>query len=132
MYVVIREAPTPPTFLAMSIGGHFKGKDPTVPVATLQAKWVPVAQVIYVGKAGAGAAGRRGLRKRLDEYRQFGAGRPVGHYGGRYVWQLADSADLHVAWLATPERDAAQVERELLAEFIALHGARPFANLLGG
>ena len=44
-YLVYRESLDPPTFVARSPAGHFKGRDPTVPVATLAAKWVASAQL---------------------------------------------------------------------------------------
>lgn len=47
-------------FREVSSGGHFKGRDPTVAVATLQAVWVPGAPAVYVGKAEA-------LRRRPSE-----------------------------------------------------------------
>jgi hypothetical protein len=32
--------------MAMSTGGHFKGKNPTVDIMKLDKKWVPNAQII--------------------------------------------------------------------------------------
>jgi hypothetical protein len=117
VYAVLRTSGDAPTFTAESPAGRFKGKDPAVAV-----------EVLYIGKATLGTTGKRGLAKRLDEYRRFGAGEPVGHWGGRAVWQLADRAALLVAWNVT-EEDPAVVEARMLGDFRERYGVLPFANL---
>ncbi|MFA1701652.1 hypothetical protein ACDT10_01910 [Mycobacterium intracellulare] len=131
VYVVVRPSDEPPTFLDVSPAGHFKGRDPTVPVAELAALWVPGARVVYIGKAALGTTGRRGLRKRLDEFRRFGSGAPIGHSGGRRIWQLADHAELLVGWRVADDIDAAKIETAMIAAFRAHHGRLPFANMRG-
>jgi hypothetical protein len=84
VYVVIRTEIGPPSFLKKSIGGWFKGKDPTVPAQALTADWVDGAEVVYIGKADE-------LRRRLGQFAKFGAGEAIGHWGGRLIWQLANS-----------------------------------------
>lgn len=128
VYVVLQPEPVKSVFLARSTAGHFKGKDPTVEAATLAAKWVEGAEFIYVGKADARKRGG-GLRERIREYQRFGAGEAVGHTGGAYIWQLADSASLLVAWRATGlEETPTAVEAAMIDAFRQRHGALPFAN----
>lgn len=130
VYAVLRESDDPPHFLTRSTGGWFKRKDPTVPVSVLRGKWVDGAIVLYIGKADVGRSGRRGLKKRLGELLDFGAGRPIGHKGGRYLWQVGGSSEFEVCWREdlTPRAS----EKALIAEFKGAHGAaRPFANLIG-
>lgn len=129
VYVVVRPSDEPPTFLDVSPAGHFKGKDPTELVADLQRLWVSGTRIVYIGKANAGSTGKRGIRKRLDEYRRFGAGEPIGHSGGRRIWQLADHDALLVGWRVTADDDAKTIETKMIADFRAHHGSLPFANM---
>lgn len=130
VYVIVRDKQTPPTFLLTSVGGFFKGKNPTVAVDELQSKWVTGTPVVYIGKAG-GDVSRATLKSRLWQYMQFGQGKDIGHWGGRYIWQLDDNKDLNV-WWKTTDRDAETVECELLNEFIKDYIRLPYANLKMG
>ena len=122
VYAVIRPTTDPPTFLNRSRGGHFKGQDPTVDIAVLDANWVDGAETLNIGKADV-------LRRRLGEYRDYGNGKAVAHRGGRYIWQLADAGELLICWSVTTD-DPRVVERGLIFDFVAAHGHRPFANLV--
>jgi hypothetical protein len=127
VYVVYRPAISRPAFSDGNPGGRFKGKDPTVAVSELQRNWVVGTNVMYIGKANS-------ARRRLTQFARFGAGdSKVGHWGGRYIWQLADYAEQLVAWHAISWGEEARAyEKRLFAHFAALHGgARPFANLTG-
>ncbi|MDF3282222.1 MULTISPECIES: hypothetical protein [unclassified Gordonia (in: high G+C Gram-positive bacteria)] len=128
VYVVVRGTDEPPVFLDVSPAGHWKGRDPTELVDALQDRWVPESRVLYIGKANVGTSGRRGLRRRLDEYRRYGSGEPVAHSGGRRIWQLADHADLLVAWRETPDADAAAIESSMILAFAEHYGRLPYAN----
>lgn len=135
VYVIVRTAAAAPAWTHPGTGGRFKGQNPSVPAARLEAEWVPDAQVIYIGKASRRKAGgaNDGLRKRLEEYSRFGAGEPIGHWGGRLIWQLADVDKLLVGWHAVSWTETArEYETRLMARFAELHrGRRPFANLTG-
>lgn len=128
VYAVLRPSGTAPTFLESSPAGRFKGKDPSVSPDVLASNWVDGVDVVYIGQASVSDTGGRGLKKRLDEYRRFGSGAPIGHWGGRYIWQLTDSDRLLVAWNVTKE-DATTVESRMLRDFIDRYGKLPFANL---
>jgi hypothetical protein len=123
IYLVVRDPSRPPEFTAQSQGGHFKGRDPTVPIATLEANWVPGSAVLYIGKASVS------LRRRLGRYLKFGAGHPVGHKGGRFIWQLADCDQLLFCWQPTGSLSAGKEESRLLQDFEEQYGCLPFANL---
>lgn len=60
VYVIVRDGLRAPEFRPTSPAGWFRGKDPTVPDAKLQAAWVEEVEVVYVGKATGGRGGRRG------------------------------------------------------------------------
>lgn len=121
VYVVTYNAESPVAFSERSCGGWFKGKDPSVTVDALTANWVDGAEVVYIGKADQ-------LRRRLTQYADFGAEKPVGHWGGRLIWQLPAIDRLIVGWKETPGRIPVEVEAELIASFRKIHGKSPFAN----
>jgi hypothetical protein len=119
VYVITYNGPI--SFADRSCGAWFKGKSPSVSRDALIANWVDGVEVVYIGKADH-------LRRRLRQYADFGAGKPVGHWGGRLIWQLPSVDALLVAWKETPGRVPAAVESELIAAFRKAHGKPPFAN----
>lgn len=129
VYFIVKPSGFQPKFLAEGTGGHFKGRNPNVTLDELRANWIEDEEILYIGKAGGGSTNAT-LRKRLRQYMQFGEGKPIGHWGGRYIWQLADSRNLIVKWLPLPDSDPILVESQLIQDFRNTHqGRRPFANL---
>jgi hypothetical protein len=72
VYVITYSGGNPISFAERSCGGWFKGKDPTVPREALIANWVDGAEVVHIGKADQ-------LKRRLTQFADFGAGKPIGH-----------------------------------------------------
>jgi hypothetical protein len=127
VYVILRESAVPPAFLEQSIAGIFKGVDSTVEVPVLEASWVDDTPVVYIGKAGWGTK-QDGIRRRLSQYRRHGAGKAVGHRGGEYIWQLADSAQLLACWKTTADDEVQPLETAMIDAFESRFGRWPFAN----
>ena len=129
IYFVLKYV-VPPEFLSTSVGGHFKGKDPTVDLQKLKSKWVDNTLVVYIGQAG-GRDSKETLFDRLKTYMSFGNGNPVGHWGGRYIWQLKNNRKLNICWKPVTDDDPERVEKELIKKFENHYGKKPFANIRG-
>jgi hypothetical protein len=121
VYVATYGGGNPTEFAERSGGGWFKGQEPSVPSAVLAANWVENAEVVYIGMSGQ-------LRRALRLFADFGEGKPIGHWGGRLIWQLPDTAKLLVAWKETPGQVPKEVKAELLGLFRQTYGKPPFAN----
>jgi GIY-YIG catalytic domain len=121
VYLVLNMNNKPGEFLTVGSGGHFKDKDPNISLADLKSNWVENTKVVYIGKA-------TSLKSRLRQYFRFGQGKNVGHYGGRLIWQIKYSKDLVVCWKSL-KTDPREFEADLIQQFVAIYGCRPFANL---
>jgi len=125
VYVVFKRARNRPRFLDEGTGGWFprkKPKNPNVPVNILEEKWIDGAQVIYIGQT-------KTLRHRIKTRLLFGMKKPVGAWGGRYIWQFKDANKLLIAWKETSDGKPCEVERKLIDYFKRIYGRLPFANL---
>ncbi|MBW8687913.1 hypothetical protein [Chitinophaga rhizophila] len=129
VYLVLNLDATPIRFLPKGAGGFFKGRDQNVTLEQLKQNWIMDTLVIYIGKAGGN--GQATLRSRIKQYLAFGNGKAVGHWGGRFIWQIAASQSLVICWKSIGEGDPRAVEADLIKKFIERFGARPFANLIG-
>lgn len=127
VYIVLRPGDEPPGFLERTVAGSRAGIDQSVPTSLLSAKWVPGAEVIYIGRSERRKNGNA-LRSRLAEYRRLGEGKDSPHRGGLYIWQLADHDELKVCWKPVPNEEVKGEEARLIAEFVVEYGSRPFAN----
>lgn len=128
VYLIINSGFTKKDFLLKGTGGFFKAKDPNVSLAILNNNWVDNSLVMYMGQAG-GNESSATLKSRIKQYLEFGKGKPAGHYGGRYIWQLRNSSELIVAWKIIKIENSSIVEQELFKDFLSYYGRLPFANL---
>lgn len=130
VWVVLRDVGGVPHFLARNSGANWRGKDPSETADALGARWVARASVLYVAAA-AGPGVRALLQQRVKRFLRFGMGRNVAHWEGRYVWQLAGSSALKIAWKPLPAAEARGAAERLLEGFVQRHGVMPFANVAG-
>lgn len=130
IYLILNPDCSKNQFMAKGVGGFFKGKDPNLGLNELKSNWVDDCRVIYIGQAGGNGSGAT-LKKRLKQYLDFGKGKPVGHYGGRLIWQISHHPELMVAWKVLKDSDAKAQEKYLIQQFVDYYGRLPFANLVG-
>ena len=123
VYAVSYDAGCPSSWPTASCGGWHKGRNPAVDPKRLELEWVDETDIVYIGRTD------RTLAKRIGEFARFGRGEPIGHWGGRLVWQLPEPTRLMVGWMALDRGLAGQRERALLTEFVAALDRLPFANL---
>jgi len=128
VYLILNPGYIEGEYLLIGTGGHFKGKNPNVSLEELTLNWVEKSLVIYIGKAGSENSSAT-LHSRLKQYFGFGQGKNIGHYGGRFIWQLKNSADLIVCWKPLLNDDPRFVENQLIKKFVTKFSKRPFANL---
>ena len=128
VYLVLNPNLKKAEYLHIGTGGHFKGKNPNVSLDILTANWVENSLVIYIGKAGSENS-RATLHSRLKQYFSFGQGKNIGHYGGRFIWQLKNLADLIICWKPLVDDDPRTFENHLIKKFVTEFSKRPFANL---
>ena len=116
-------------FVETGTGGFFKGKNPNVSIAELEYNWVEAANILYIGKAG-GSDSNATLYSRIKQYLQFGQHKPIGHWGGRLIWQIKNSGDLIICWKELKDIEPRNYEYALIDAFRKTNGKRPFANLM--
>ena len=123
VYMVVYTGENIPEFLPCGTGGFFKGKDPNVSITELETNWVKNTCVVYIGKAGTT------LRKRLNQYLKFGNRQNIGHWGGRYIWQIKIPAICCCAETYSRRRSRNGRNRTHRPIQRTARGHRPFANL---
>ena len=116
------------SFMDKNVGGHFKGKNPTLSLDVLVDNWVENSDILYIGKAG-GSASKANLQSRLKQYMRFGSGEAVGHWGGRLIWQIKNNRELLIAYKILDNVEPRLYEKSLISDFIDCYKKLPFANL---
>jgi hypothetical protein len=126
IYIMLYTGSDQPGFLENGSGGWFKEKDPNEDIDFLEGRWVHDAIVVYVGMTD------RSLRQRISEFLKFGNGHKIGHRGGRLVWQIQDRKHLALCWKTYSDEmgEIREIERAMIAEFAAIYGKKPFANII--
>lgn len=111
------------------------GNIPTVELIEqrLNKFWLPKETILYIGKAGTS------LRDRVNQYYNTKLGDKRPHAGGHWLKTLDIINELNVFWTTSGEKDAEELEQELLSKFVEcinykdeLYDAKhpfPFANL---
>ncbi len=128
VYLVLNPTFEDCKFIVPGVGGFFKGKDPNVSIQELESNHVHGSVVVYIGKAGS-LTGNATLQSRLRQYLKFGQGKNIGHWGGRYIWQILNHSNLVFCWKPILDEDPRDVEKVMISEFLAKYGQMPFANL---
>lgn len=123
VYMVLNPNMEKLSFLETGTGGFFKGKNPNVGISVLNDKWIDNTIVIYIGQTG------NTLRRRIRDYIKFGQNKPVGHWGGRYIWQIKDAENLIFCWMKVDNTAPSIIEEQLLQDFKNKYSYLPFANL---
>lgn len=123
VYLVLKPQDMDVKFLETGTGGHFKDKDPNVSIDKLKAKRIEDTLVLYVGRTG------RTLYERINELLRFGQGENIGHWGGRYLWQINHSEELVICWKEMQDEDPEEIWKQLLWDFESVYSKLPFANL---
>ncbi|UVJ39338.1 hypothetical protein [Arthrobacter sp. CJ23] len=130
IFAILQPEGFEPVFLAKSTAGTFKKKDPSLKKEALEAEWVTEAKVLYLGKASAGSQGNRGLRKQIQEFMDYGRGRPTVVWDARLIWQLRDAMELVIAWKEFPAAEVNKAEASYHADFVSSYGRLPYANMV--
>ncbi|MBM3436217.1 MAG: hypothetical protein FJY07_08405 [Bacteroidetes bacterium] len=128
VYLVLNPEFENPEFIFPDVGGFFKSKNPNISLEELKTKWVEDSMVVYIGKAGEQGKNAT-LHSRIGHYLRFGQGKKAGHWGGRYIWQLANYYDLIFCWKVTEGENPRKVETKLIDEYYQQFHKLPFANL---
>lgn len=128
VYLVMRTDHSKVEFVDKGTGGFFKGKNPNVGISELKKSWIVEAQIVYIGKAG-GSDSDATLNSRLKQYLNFGQSKKVGHWGGRYIWQIKNIDDYIICWKELPDEEPRIIEIKLMELFRQKFNNLPFANL---